>query len=435
MPRHNILYMSSHDTGRFLQPYGYPVPAPRIQRFAQEGVIFRQAFCAGPTCSPSRAALLTGSYPHENGMIGLAHRGFSLNDYSQHLAATLKAAGYLTALAGFQHVASDAALIGYDVGLAADAADGEDERVVREVARFLRERPAVPFYLEVGFTDTHREFPEPPDDDPQYVMPPALLPDTPETRYDFACFMKSARRLDASVAGVLGALDASRMAQNTLVIYATDHGAPFPRMKCTLTDSGIGVALMMRGPGGFSGGKAIDAMVSHVDVFPTLCGVLEIPAPSWVRGVSLMPLIRGTANRVREEVFAEVNYHAAYEPQRCVRTERWKYIRRFGDRLRVVLPNCDDGPTKTVWMKEGWGERRYEPEELYDLIFDPSESHNIAGNAASQAVLDDMRMRLRRWMEETSDPLLHGPVKAPNGARVNDPDGVSPTEKPRVIQG
>ena len=115
MTRPNILYIHSHDTGRCVQPYGYAVPTPHLQQLAEQGVLFRQAFCASPTCSPSRAALLTGQYPHTNGMIGLAHRGSRLNDYSRHLAGVLGRAGYATALAGVQHEvrAEEQRLLGY----------------------------------------------------------------------------------------------------------------------------------------------------------------------------------------------------------------------------------------------------------------------------------------------------------------------------------
>lgn len=81
----NILYIHSHDTGRSIQPYGYPATSPNLQRLAEQSVVFRQAFCAQPTCSPSRGALLTGMFPHNNGLIGLAHMCFSLNDYRQHI--------------------------------------------------------------------------------------------------------------------------------------------------------------------------------------------------------------------------------------------------------------------------------------------------------------------------------------------------------------
>ena len=100
----NILYLHSHDTGRYIQPYGYAVPTPHIQKLAEEGILFRQAYCAAPTCSPSRASLLTGQCPHSNGMLGLAHRGFALNDYHRHILHTLRPAGYFSAEVGTQAI-------------------------------------------------------------------------------------------------------------------------------------------------------------------------------------------------------------------------------------------------------------------------------------------------------------------------------------------
>ena len=126
-----------------------------------------------------------------------------------------------------------------------------------------------------------------------------------------------------------------------------------------------------------------------------------------------MPLIRGDVAEVREEVFAEVNYHAAYEPQRCIRTRRWKYARRYDDRTRPVLPNCDDGPSKDDWLKQGWKDRPVPQEALYDLAFDPLETNNLVLNPANLVIAGDMRSRLDRWMHETRDPLLQGPVPAP----------------------
>src|SRR5215467_5443313 len=114
MSRPNILYLHSHDTGRYIQPYGHAIATPHLQRLAEQGVLFRQAFSAAPTCSPSRAALLTGQAPHSSGMLGLAHRGFALHDYHQHIVHTLRAAGYTSTLIGMQHVANDPTVIGYD---------------------------------------------------------------------------------------------------------------------------------------------------------------------------------------------------------------------------------------------------------------------------------------------------------------------------------
>jgi len=154
--------------------------------------------------------------------------------------------------------------------------------------------------------------------------------------------------------------------------------------------------------------------------------------PAWLQGTSLMPLIRGEAERVNEAIFADVTYHAAYEPKRCVRTDRWKYVRRFDGRRTPVLPNCDDSLSKDLWLEHGWGKREVASEQLYDLVFDPNEANNVADDPDKAAVLESMRARLQDWMERTNDPLLKGSVPAPRGAHVNDPDGLSPREETYV---
>ena len=428
----NILYIHSHDTGRYVQPYGYAIPAPNIQRLAEQGVLFRQAFCAAPTCSPSRASLLTGQCAHASGMLGLAHRGFSLHDYKQHIVHTLRTRGYYSALVGVQHIARDPSVIGYD--RIAEVENHRADQVVPAAVDLLSRVPKQPFFLSVGFLETHREFHSPgSQEDARYCLPPHPLPDTPEIRQDMAAFKSSARVLDRGVGAVLNALDGNGLAENTLVICTTDHGIAFPGMKCNLTDHGIGVMLIMRGPGGFTGGQVCDAMVSQIDLFPTICDLLGIEPPAWLEGKSLMPLIQGKTEQINDQIFAEVTYHAAYEPQRAVRTRRWKYIRRFDDRARLVLPNCDDSLSKDVWLEHGWRDHCLASEELYDLIFDPNEAHNLATDPSRKAVLNEMRGRLERWMQATHDPLLRGPVPAPPGARVNDPDGLSPREPRRVV--
>jgi N-sulfoglucosamine sulfohydrolase len=439
----NILYIHSHDTGRYVQPYGYAIETPNLQRLAEQGVLFRQNFCVNPTCSPSRAALLTGCYPHENGMVGLAHRGFALKDYRQHMLHTLREQGYTAVLAGVQHIAANLPgraawqVIGYD-----DCLGGPAELAA---AAFLKGSPLEPFFLDVGFFETHREFPavNVSRADPRYCLPPATLPDTAQTRQDMARFKASAQELDRKLGAVFDALQSSGLAENTLVICTTDHGAAFPRMKCNLTDAGTGVMLILRGPGGFSGGKVVEAMTSHLDIFPTLCDMLGISPPAWLRGKSLLPLVAEDAARIdaatpaalHEELFFEVNFHAAYEPLRAVRTPRWKYIHRYDGRTRPVLPNCDDGESKSVWLKHGWREQPVTEEALYDLVFDPNEASNLAYNGQYVKVLEEMRARLARWMRETDDPLLHGNITPPAGAVWNDADGLSPNEntEPRFV--
>jgi N-sulfoglucosamine sulfohydrolase len=423
----NILYLHSHDTGRFVQPYGHQVPTPNIQRLADQGVLFRKAFCAAPTCSASRACLLTGQYGHNNGMLGLAHRGWSLNDYRQHLVHPLHEAGYHSVLIGEQHIAKRPDVIGFDQVLKIETT--RVETVAPAAIEVLSQPPPQPFFLSVGFFETHRDFLNPPSlRDSLYSIPPPNLPDTPDTRRDMAAYKASARSLDQGVGSVLEALDAQGLADNTLIVFTTDHGLAFPGSKATLFDRGLGVMLILRGPGGFAGGKVLDGLVSHIDVYPTLCEIAGIERPSFLQGTSLLPLVRGETSAIHDEIFAEMTWHAAYEPQRAIRTERWKYIRRFGSRTTPVLANCDDSPSKDLLISLGWAEQAVAFEQLYDLAFDPNEASNLATDPRYEQTRRELSERLSSWMVETSDPLLHGDPTPPPGAEINDPDQISATE-------
>ena len=423
----NILYLHSHDTGRYIQPYGEQVPMPNVQALADQAVLFREAFCAAPTCSASRACLLTGQYSQTNGMLGLAHRGWSLRDYSHHIVHTLHDVGYTSILIGEQHISKDPAAIGYDQVMKIPTTHvGTVAPLAMQVLRERRERP---LFMSIGFFETHREFLGPGSlRDVHYSKPPPNLPDAPEVRADVAAFKASARSLDHGVGMVLNELDAVGLADDTLVIFTTDHGMPFPGAKATLYDRGLGVMLILRGPEPFHAGRVIDALVSHIDVYPTVCEYLGIERPSFLQGVSLMPLVRVEATEVRDEIFAGSTWHAAYEPQRAIRTARHKYIRRFGDRLTPVLPNTDDGPSKDLLLRNGWAHREIPQEQLYDLLFDPNEACNLVGDRAYASVLDELRGRLERWMHDTADPLLAGHVDPPPGVDINLPDQVSALE-------
>lgn len=429
----NILYVHSHDTGRFVQPYGFQVPTPNIQLLADQGVLFREAFCAAPTCSGSRASLLTGLYCHNNGMLGLAHRGWALNDYSQHWIHALRKAGYRSTMIGEQHISVDPGVIGYDELVEVGSTRADD--VAPLTIETLGAAPSEPWFMSVGFFETHRSFFEPTSvRDTLYSLPPANLPDVVASRRDVAAFKTSARALDQGIGAVLHALHDLGLVDNTLVICTTDHGIAFPGAKATLFDRGIGVMMIVRGPSGFAGGKVIDAPVSHLDVYPTLCELAGVDAPPWLQGTSLMPLVRGETERLHDAIFAETTYHAAYQPQRAIRTERWKYIRRFDDYEHPVLANCDDSESKDVLIEAGWGDRVVPEEQLYDLVLDPAEGNNLAGDAAGQEALEELRERLDAWMVETEDPLLDGPIPPPPGAIVNEQWQVSPDDPVRVVK-
>ena len=423
----NIVYLHSHDTGRHVQPYGHQIQTPNIQRLADQGLLFRQAFCAAPSCSGSRACLLTGQWAHVNGMTGLAHRGWRLHDYGRHIVHPLREAGYWSGLIGEQHVSEDPGVLGYDHVV--EIGTTKVHSIAPAAQQLIRSRPPQPFFLSIGFFETHREFFEPSSvRDALYGAPPAHLPDTPETRADMAAFKASARSLDQGVGAVLHALDEQGLADDTLIVLTTDHGLPFPGAKATLSDRGLGVMLIMRGPGGFLGGHVTDALVSQVDIYPTLCELAGAPLPQELSGTSLLPLARREVAEVRDELFAELTYHAAYDPQRAIRTRRHKLIRHFGERLQPVLPNVDDSPSKELLVAAGWGEQPRPRLELYDLLADPGEMRNLAHDESCAEPLAELEARLEAWMRATADPLLQGPVPVPPGGWVNDPAGHSARE-------
>src|SRR5262249_31055086 len=153
----------------------------------------------------------------------------------------------------------------------------------------------------------------------------------------------------------------------------------------------------------------------------------------WLEGASLIPLVRGDVDELHHEVFAEVTYHAAYEPQRAVRTPRHKYAKRFDDDHRGrVLANLDDGFTKDVMLKSGWADIPPPSESLYDLWLDPTEGNNRIDDPVLAPVALDLKRRLHDWMVRTNDPLLEGPVLPAAGTfyntTYNTTDQLSPSD-------
>jgi len=378
-------------------------------------------------------------------MLGLAHRGFSLYHPEQHLAAFLGQHGWHTALAGIQHLHSgDDQERPYAELMAAEKDAGwtaHDSSVADNACSFLSRAQArqestgdvTPFLLDCGFWYPHRPFPDPddpiaPSPDADFVAVPSGSIDSAGTRADTAGFLAAVKHMDACLGRVLAALEASTLRDETMVLFTVDHGIAFPGHKCQLTDRGTGVALMIRLPGDDSPRGIREQLVSHLDIFPTICDLAKLDRPDWLEGVSLRRILEAdSAGEIREAVFSEVSYHAAYEPQRSVRTSSHRLVQRFDSDPRPVPANVDDSASKSALIEAGWLQRHRSSAELYDLKLDPRESENRIDDPTLATVRSDLEQRLEKWMRDTDDPLLSGPVAAPESAIVDPRDQLSPS--------
>ncbi len=417
MDRPNLILWTCHDAGRAFGPYGdTSVPTPNLDRLAAEGTTFSRNFCTTPLCSPSRGSIQTGRYPHVNGLIGLVNQGWNLPAGETTLSRRLADDGYDTALCGFQHIVtpSETERLGFRLqprcgGRAAGIATAVEELLAE---RALRD----PFYLEINTFEAHRVW----DDDdgsvaPSDVMVPPFWPDCDEVRQDLCGLYRHVRLIDQAVGRVVEAIDRAGLSERTLFVFTVDHGIPFPRCKSTLYDSGLATALIVRQPGVVPAGRRCDAMISNVDLCPTLLEAAGIEPPGNLDGRSFGEQLRGAGGAHRQWLFAEKSWHDDYDPMRCVRTERWKYLRNLqpGPRLTLPMDLCPSRCGTARALANSYLAER-PAEELYDLHEDPHELSNLAGDATLETTLRDLRAILDDWMEETGDPFLaDGRVDAP----------------------
>lgn len=414
----NIVFITCHDLGKHLGCYGQEtVHSESLDDLARQGVIFDNSFCTAPQCSPSRATLHTGRHAHSVGVLGLAHPPFSwrLHPDQMHAARRLREAGYETTLIGVQHLTRnrDAYALGYNNISPVEPAP----RIAEKAKAFLNNAPGLdkPFYLEIGFFEPHRPYnwgDTSPDSSKGVDLPP-YIPDAPESIADFAALQGMIRSMDEAIGVVLAALEKNELAEETLVIFTTDHGLAMPRAKCTLYDPGLGTSLLMRWPAqGISGGRRYAELISHVDILPAMLEAIGLPVPGNLHGKSFWPLLQGRPYKPNQEIFAEKSYHTAYEPMRGVRTQSHKLILNFDVGLSFDVPaDICQSPIYPLMIDQLVAERDYL--ELYDLEKDPNEKVNLAGRAETAEIERDLRKRLYAWMEQTHDPLLRGPISSP----------------------
>ena len=426
----NFIYIHTHDSGRYLQPYGIGVDNPAFMRLARESFMFHQAHCTAPTCSCSRTGMLSGMAPHSSGMFGLAHRGFHMQDFQRHLSYFLQKNGYYTVLAGVQHESIVPELLGYNE-IYVKKVNSSRERDLYSLScavDYLRSgrNGNKPFFLSFGMSSTHLVYEEARDIEEDFVMPPFPVVNNKETRHDFACYLQSLKTADECLGILLDEVDQRGLRDNTVVMFTTDHGISFPDMKCTLKDTGTGVALFIRHPE--IGRGSSDALVSHIDIFPTICEMLGLEKPEWLQGTSLVPLMQGSRDKVHDYIFSEITYHAAYEPVRAVRTDRLKLIRHFAADCHKPLVNIGDHVSKDWYLSSPLPKMEEERDCLYDLVADPVERINVVHLPEYQEDYRRLSSALEEWMMKTNDPLLNGPIELLSGQIANRPEALSPFE-------
>jgi N-sulfoglucosamine sulfohydrolase len=413
----NILLMICHDLGRRLGCYGEDVRTPHLDALAAAGVLFTNYFCTAAQCSPSRGSILTGRFPHRNGLMGLAHIGWEFNEDEKTLPMYLNDAGYSTHLFGLQHESSDAHRLGYQ-HLHLHEGSGHARTVAADVAAFLEDtagRSEPPFFACVGTGEPHRPYQREgyPTDDPQRLRPLPYLPDKPGIREDLAGLNGLIQVVDEAAAHMMDALERSGLAGNTLFIFTTDHGIAMPRAKGTCYDPGIETALIVRLPGRFAGGVRRGELLSNVDLLPTLLELAGCDAPGDLDGYSFLPLLAGGDYQTRDHIFIEMSWHDKYNPMRGIRTTSHKYVRNFGDLPLVFLPlDIYVGRAGEETRAEFYSRSRPQ-EELYDLTDDPFEQRDRSDDPACAKTLRDLRQRVQEWMEATDDPLIKGPIPPP----------------------
>lgn len=438
--RRNVLLIVADDHGYDLSCVGTAVHTPALDRLASEGTLFTDAYASVSSCSSSRATLYTGLYSHTNGMYGLAHdvHNFSLLEDVKTLPWMLKQHGYATALVGKLHVKPEAQLA-YDAWLLPEQAGNRDVAAMGHAAgEWMRAQGDKPFFLTMAYSDPHRagdasqfgntrDWPEVPrvryrSDE---VTIPSHLPDLPGVREDLAQYYEAVSRMDSGVGILLRELAASGHADDTLVIYLSDNGRPFPGAKDNLYREGIHLPLIVRAPGMKHRGRRNSAMVSWIDITPTILDWAGVTPPSNYRylplpGRSLLPILEQEKPTGWDEVFATHSFHEIdqYYPTRSLRTRRYSYFLNLQPSLRV--PIASDVALSPSWKaitstpgarlgKRTLDAFEHRPaEELYDLDADADEVVNLAGDPAHAKVLDDLRAQLAHWRTSTRDPWMAG---------------------------
>jgi N-sulfoglucosamine sulfohydrolase len=426
----NVLLMIADDLGLHTGAYGdKSAITPNLDRLAQEGVRFTNAFCTTPSCSASRSVLHSGLHNHANGQYGHAHafHNFAYLPFVKPCSALLKEAGYKTGVVGKMHVNP---IQRFRWDLDSQGADRDVRNMADRAQTFIQSSSGMPWFLQIGFGDPHRDatgfanrdykgvkrtpF------DPAKVPVPSFLPDNPPTRAEIAEYYEASNRCDQGVGMLLDILKSSGQLDNTLVIFLSDNGMPFPNAKTNLYDAGARLPLIVRAPGNRAGGAVNNAFVSWTDITPTILDFTGAKPPEYaMHGRSFLPVLEQENPSGWDRVFFSHTFHEVtmYYPVRGMRNARYKYLRNLFSELE--FPFASDlfesktwqsiraaGETGTIGRRKASRYLHRSPEELYDIKADPDELNNLADQPQHRAALDAMRSEVKAFQQRTKDGWL-----------------------------
>lgn len=422
----NIVLITADDLGMQLNCYGdHTIATPNLDRLAAEGCRFTNGYVAQPSCSPSRSTILTGLYPHQNGQIGLANKNYPyhMNAGVETLPAMLKKAGYRTGIIGKLHV-NPADAFPFDYA----HLEVVPTRTVRNVAvqaeEFVHQSADQPFFLMVNYFDPHMKFIDQVDGLPVVPLGKDNVKawewqqiDTPEERQRIAGYYNCIARVDIGVGLLMEKLVATGHREDTVVIFLSDNGPPFCRGKTTCYETGVHLPFIARWPGS-KAGVVSDAMVSSIDLVPTMLEAAKLPPRPALPGRSLRPLLAGENPQWRSTVCTEHTTHGppSYFPRRAIHDGHYSLIVNLTpDRTNPTLAidgdmayqASRDPSFEGTSVRKAFDTLANPPaEELYDTQRDPIQFENLAGKPEYKEIQDRLRRELDAWRHDTNDPLL-----------------------------
>lgn len=472
----NIVFYIADDMGAYLGCYGYPqAKTPHMDALAADGTLFLNAFATTASCSASRSVVMSGLHNHANGQYGHQHAYHKfasyLNVVSLAMPRVMGREGYRTGQAGKYHVAPEL-VFRFDRYLGKDGRN--TVKLVESCAEMIKEKSDKPFFLYIGTADPHRgggvekdspyqanlfgnlpnsaSYPGVKESfyKPAEVFVPPFLPDTPTCRAELVQYYQSVSRVDTGLGRLVELLKEAGVYDKTLIVVTSDHGMAFPGGKTTVYEAGLKVPLIVRNPYAARRGVKSTALVSHVDLTPSLldfAGGLDVAknapknllnADQFWREQNLSPidnrgprfttyhgkswigiLEKDEAPDFRDAVFASHTFHEIqmYYPMRSVRDSKYKLIWNIANPL--PYPFASDlwaAPTWQAQLKLGsdakYGAKSVDsyihrpPFELYDMKYDPDETKNLADDPQFRSVLGEYKAKLRKFQEDFQDPWV-----------------------------